>query len=858
MLSLILFIVVTFLIFSHISLQRRVDELEEKLLAKKDSRSTEEDRTQIEDPAPAPITIGDLKKMTVSTTEPITDIKPVSTSFKSGPTKPTSPAYESITATKNTVSEPAEFFMYSWFKEQALIKIGAIIFFLGAAWFVGYAIDQNWLSPLTRIMLGLVGVCVLYAIGYWRAPVAVLQYQVMTVLGTGVLLGTVAASQFSFVIPVLMAPVAFALMIVGISYCTYVALKTKTEWLAVTAVVAGLIAPLLIASTTPNYFTLLTYLLLMSIGFLLTAAVTIWRYVPLVLVFGISFYVSEIFGNIANSTLWVFVCLFAIIFTASVSFTVVRLGRIVLTDIVTLLSTLLLFLITAYAMPFSTTLVAMAQFIAATAIAGIAYLLQERRASDDSTFVYSLLSVALIFIATSNLFSGVTLTIIFAIEALVLLIGSSLVTTTKRYVYVAASTFVIPFLFGLFDLYSILWRDDIWHLGLFGVVVLLGALGTAVVWLLENPNLKSLPWVQTIAAILLGGWFIYMWMAVSAIDEVITKGNPSTIFILLATMATLLVTTYIGLQTTNYNWRAWILVTWIPPVLIAIDVLFEPIWSTGILHTAFGATSGLVIALGYLVLFYGYLSKHQPLDERDSNTTYALLWGTIIYIFFWLYAIWYAVYPNNIALVAQYVSYFVVLSITVYALLWLRARFVGILSIICFGAIPLLLSLGSYHISGWGTGILSINALGVYTSSTLTLMLAYLLTTYRGRTDELEIIEKTRLVLYWIGGLQVFVTIWIITHTLANTDATAVTIALFIYTIAGLVSYSYGRMTEHVAIKRVGVLLLATVVLRLGLVDVWSMEIIWRIVTFLGIGTLFILTALLERPGSKHKIVDKN
>lgn len=836
MVSLILLIVVTFLIFSHLALQKRVDKLEKSLLGKKNIQPVKE-------VAPVPITTVELQKNAQSSTEP------------RGKTEPTqvAPLYKSISETKTPAQKTTEFFLYRWFKEQALIKIGAIIFFLGAAWFVGYAIEQNWLSPLTRIILGLLVSCVLYATGYWRAKVAVLQYQVMTVLGTGVLLGTVTASQFSFAIPVLIAPVAFTLMIVGIGYCTYVAVQTKTEWLAITAVVAGLIAPLLIANETPDYSALLVYLLSMSIGFLATAVVTIWRYVPLVLVFGISFYISEIFGNISNMTLWVFICLFAIIFTASVSHNVVRQGRIVLADIVTLLTTLLLFLITAYEMPFSTELIAMTQFIAAAVVASIAYTLQERKASADATFTYSLLSVVLLFVATSNLFSGVTLTIIFAIEALTLLIVSSLVTTSKRYIYVAASTFIIPLFFGILDLYSILWTDSIWHVELFSIVILLIALGTAVVWLLEKPNLKSLPWVQALAGTLLGSWFVYMWMAVSTIDEMTSEGNPSTIFILLSTTTTLLVTTYIGLRTSNYKWRAWILAAWVPPVLTAINVLFEPVWNTGILHMTFGVTCVVIIALGYLILLYAYLAKHKPLDEQDSNTTYALLWGTIAYIFFWLYAIWYALYPSHYAFVAQYVSYYMVVSVIVCILLLLRTRFVGIISVLCFGAIPLFLSLGSFDISGWKAGILSIDALGVYASCTLTLILAYLLTNYKGRTDEQETIQKTRLILCWIGGLQVFATIWIMSHTLASTSATAVTIALFIYTITGLTAYSYGRMTENTDIKHVGVLLLTTVVLRLGLVDVWSMEIIWRIVTFLGIGTLFIMTALLERPGSNSK-----
>ena len=52
-------------------------------------------------------------------------------------------------------------------------------------------------------------------------------------------------------------------------------------------------------------------------------------------------------------------------------------------------------------------------------------------------------------------------------------------------------------------------------------------------------------------------------------------------------------------------------------------------------------------------------------------------------------------------------------------------------------------------------------------------------------------------------------------------------------------------------------MLLAGVIARLGLVDVWQMELFWRIITFFGVGTLFIATALLEKPfGEKSEPQD--
>jgi uncharacterized membrane protein len=74
-----------------------------------------------------------------------------------------------------------------------------------------------------------------------------------------------------------------------------------------------------------------------------------------------------------------------------------------------------------------------------------------------------------------------------------------------------------------------------------------------------------------------------------------------------------------------------------------------------------------------------------------------------------------------------------------------------------------------------------------------------------------------------------------------------VALGLFVYTVTGLVAYSYGRLHDRAEYRRAGFLLLAAVVLRLGLVDVWTMDLFWRIITFMVIGALFIATALFER-----------
>ena len=102
-------------------------------------------------------------------------------------------------------------------------------------------------------------------------------------------------------------------------------------------------------------------------------------------------------------------------------------------------------------------------------------------------------------------------------------------------------------------------------------------------------------------------------------------------------------------------------------------------------------------------------------------------------------------------------------------------------------------------------------------------------------------------ILLIVASLYVVAYLWCLSHSIL-TGEKAVTFALFIYTLVGLFLYQYGHKVGKIELRRAGQLLLAFVVLRLLLVDVWEMELWWRIVTFLGIGLLFIGTALLEKP----------
>ncbi len=88
--------------------------------------------------------------------------------------------------------------------------------------------------------------------------------------------------------------------------------------------------------------------------------------------------------------------------------------------------------------------------------------------------------------------------------------------------------------------------------------------------------------------------------------------------------------------------------------------------------------------------------------------------------------------------------------------------------------------------------------------------------------------------------------IWLSLHTLVDPD-TAVLISLFVYTVVGLATHFSGIFKQNSLVKNYGMVLLVCVVARLVLVDVWQMDIVLRVITFVVIGVLFISTAFISK-----------
>lgn len=98
----------------------------------------------------------------------------------------------------------------------------------------------------------------------------------------------------------------------------------------------------------------------------------------------------------------------------------------------------------------------------------------------------------------------------------------------------------------------------------------------------------------------------------------------------------------------------------------------------------------------------------------------------------------------------------------------------------------------------------------------------------------------------WAGIFMSVVTIWVMFEKFFTSEDIAHGWALALYAIAGISIYVWGRLKARGAVMFTGGLVLAGVIMRLMLVEVWNMEVTARVIVFLFIGALLIAGAFIK------------
>ncbi len=194
---------------------------------------------------------------------------PPSPAFPGRPIEPPRFAMTEPAVERDTLS------MESRIGSQWFNRIGILAILIGMAWFVKLAIDNHWIGPLGRVLIGLVAGAGLIA---WSERFRTKGYGAFSyslkATGSGILyISLWAAFSLYHLVP---ASVAFAAMIAVTAFNGFLAWVQEAELLALYAIVGGLSTPVLVSTGGNHEVTLFSYLIMIDVAVLVLAALRPW------------------------------------------------------------------------------------------------------------------------------------------------------------------------------------------------------------------------------------------------------------------------------------------------------------------------------------------------------------------------------------------------------------------------------------------------------------------------------------------------------------------------------------------------------------------------------------------------------
>ena len=192
----------------------------------------------------------------------------------SGPPMQT-PSVRPLFASSSVPKAAADRSLENRIGSQWFNRIGILAVLIGMAWFLKLAIDNHWIGPLGRVLIGLVAGAALIA---WSERFRTRDFRAFSyslkAIGSGILyLSLWAAFSLFHLLP---AGVAFSLMIVVTGFNGFMAWMQDAELLALYAVVGSLSTPLLLSTGENHQVVLFSYLLLMDIVVLVLVVLRPW------------------------------------------------------------------------------------------------------------------------------------------------------------------------------------------------------------------------------------------------------------------------------------------------------------------------------------------------------------------------------------------------------------------------------------------------------------------------------------------------------------------------------------------------------------------------------------------------------
>jgi uncharacterized membrane protein len=608
-----------------------------------------------------------------------------------------------------------------FFKEDFLVKLGALLLLFAFGWGVSYAFINNWISPAGRILIGLVAGAGILAFGTFWMRKNFHQAAIFLVLGLSVVNLTIFAARFIY--DFLNPPFALALMFVAVAYVAYISVLRSSHNLALACLIFAGISPLFTAGE-PSTVGLFSYLLIFVLGVIWVVSLRMWHALTLAALLVVSGYSFPYWvGGVQGLELFmglVFAHMFGIVFFLFNGLNIARgvtkvLGAHIYTALGTGLFLIVWVLIVADGLAESLPLLLWTTVYLLAAI----YFLS---AKENLTAFYLHGAVGLLLgaVATATIFDGHALTIAYTLETGLIVLMSQLITRNAAVTKQLCLLFVGPTLLSLGSLFSSSWNTSVIHKDFFALLTLVIVLGMVGVALRSLEREAGLTELKQSANSLIAGAVLYAMVLILRCVGVYYDGDIITMILIVESGALVFFAHSIyssRLLTTRLSYILGL--SW----LLTFPSIGSSLWDTGVLHTDFSIILLFIGVAALVGMFLRLLNQFEPHHE-------------------------------------------IVVAMS---------------------------------------------------------------TAFSG------------------AAINSLILIWLSLHAAIPSDDVATTVSLVVFTILGLSSFVYGRSSQHIHFKYAGGILLAFVVGRLLLVDVWDMPLLERFVTFFLVGVLLISTAFYGR-----------
>ena len=618
-------------------------------------------------------------------------------------------------------SSPTNDRLIRFFKEDFLVKLGALLLLLAFGWGVSYAFTNNWIGPVGRIALGLGAGLGVISFGTFWIRKNFHQAAIFLVLGLGVFNLTIFAARFIY--HFWNPAVALSLMFVAVAYVAAISVWQNSQNLALACLLFAGISPLFTAGE-PSTIGLFSYLLLFVLGVIWVVYLRMWHSLTFAALLVISLYSAPyLLDSVSGWELLfglVFAQVFGVIFFLFNGLNIARgIAEVSREHIYTGLGTGLF--LTAWVWIPSEglseslllSLWALAHFVAA----GYFYFSKKNL---KAFYLYGAVGLLFTAVATAIFFDGHALTIAYTVETGLVVLLAQLIVGRAELTKRSCFLFVGPIMLSVSSFFSSTWNERILQTDFFVLMIFMVTVSLVGLVLRSLERVVEAPKLRQCANALIS----------------------------IAVAYTFLI------------------------IIRSLGVYYDQ----EVLTVAFIVESGVVVFLAHAI----YNSRR----------------GTALF------------------------SYLLGLSV--------------------------LASSPSLTASTWNSGVIHKDFF-VLVSFIGTALLVGIFLRNLNRSEALADVKFAYRTIIYTAALYVLKLVWLVSHDVITSKDLAVTVSLIVFTIFGLVLYVYGRTKGILHYQYAGGVVLAFVVGRLLLVDVWRMELLERFVTFFMVGVLLISTAFYGR-----------